>query len=104
MTRQSCLSRMAPTHFCELSSDLGNAMIAGADEQVLGSPPIVQKWYALVAIHDLFELRHWILVLVVQTGSFISKNRHPSPPHETTRLSFSFHHKVMLSLRGVDNC
>ncbi|KAK2944213.1 hypothetical protein BLNAU_20882 [Blattamonas nauphoetae] len=58
-----------------LSSDVGNAVIAGADEQILGSPPIVQKWIALLetllvylaemecaphshhspAIHNLFE-------------------------------------------------
>ncbi|KAK2946225.1 hypothetical protein BLNAU_18827 [Blattamonas nauphoetae] len=37
------LSRMTPTYFCELSSDVGNAMIADADEQILGSPPTVQK-------------------------------------------------------------
>ncbi|KAK2944198.1 hypothetical protein BLNAU_20867 [Blattamonas nauphoetae] len=30
-------------HFCGLSSDAGNALIAGADEQILQSPPIVQK-------------------------------------------------------------
>ncbi|KAK2957803.1 hypothetical protein BLNAU_7237 [Blattamonas nauphoetae] len=36
-------SRMTPSHFCGLSSDVGNALIAGADEQILGSPPIVQK-------------------------------------------------------------
>ncbi|KAK2957842.1 hypothetical protein BLNAU_7276 [Blattamonas nauphoetae] len=43
MTRQRNLSGMTPTHFCGLSSDVGNALIAGADEQILGSPPIVQK-------------------------------------------------------------
>ncbi|KAK2942174.1 hypothetical protein BLNAU_22901 [Blattamonas nauphoetae] len=43
MTRRSNLSRMTPTHFCGLSSDVGNALIAGADEQILGSPPIVKK-------------------------------------------------------------
>ncbi|KAK2941921.1 hypothetical protein BLNAU_23157 [Blattamonas nauphoetae] len=36
-------SRMTPTHFCGLSSDVGNGLIACADEQILGSPPIVQK-------------------------------------------------------------
>ncbi|KAK2943438.1 hypothetical protein BLNAU_21621 [Blattamonas nauphoetae] len=40
---------MTPTHLCGLSSDVGNALIAGADEQILGSPPIVQKWFALLA-------------------------------------------------------
>ncbi|KAK2952582.1 hypothetical protein BLNAU_12410 [Blattamonas nauphoetae] len=34
MTRGNRLSRMTPTHFCGLSSDVGNAMIAGADEQL----------------------------------------------------------------------
>ncbi|KAK2960096.1 hypothetical protein BLNAU_4979 [Blattamonas nauphoetae] len=48
MTRRSYLSRMTPTRFCRLSSDIGNALIAGADEQILGSPPIVQKWFALL--------------------------------------------------------
>ncbi|KAK2941405.1 hypothetical protein BLNAU_23688 [Blattamonas nauphoetae] len=35
-------------HFCGLSSDAGNALIAGADEQILQSPPIVQKRSALL--------------------------------------------------------
>ncbi|KAK2963086.1 hypothetical protein BLNAU_2109 [Blattamonas nauphoetae] len=41
-------SRMTPTRFCGLSSDVGNAVIAGADDQILGWPPIVQKWFALL--------------------------------------------------------
>ncbi|KAK2950210.1 hypothetical protein BLNAU_14896 [Blattamonas nauphoetae] len=45
----SCISRMAHAHFCGLSSDVGNALIAGADEQILRLPPIVQKWFALLA-------------------------------------------------------
>ncbi|KAK2961662.1 hypothetical protein BLNAU_3460 [Blattamonas nauphoetae] len=36
-------SRKNLPRFCVLSSDVGNALIAGADEQILGSPPIVQK-------------------------------------------------------------
>ncbi|KAK2960147.1 hypothetical protein BLNAU_5030 [Blattamonas nauphoetae] len=48
MARRSGLSRMTPTHFCGLSSDVGNALIAGADEQILGSPPIAKKWLALL--------------------------------------------------------
>ncbi|KAK2957757.1 hypothetical protein BLNAU_7191 [Blattamonas nauphoetae] len=48
MTRRSRLSRMTPTRFCGLSSDVVNALVAGADEQILGSPPIVQKWIALL--------------------------------------------------------
>ncbi|KAK2950187.1 hypothetical protein BLNAU_14873 [Blattamonas nauphoetae] len=44
MTHRSCLSRMTPTRLCGLSSDVENALIAGADEQILGWPPIVQKW------------------------------------------------------------
>ncbi|KAK2957794.1 hypothetical protein BLNAU_7228 [Blattamonas nauphoetae] len=48
------LSGMTPTHFCGLSSDVGNALIAGADEQILGWPPIVQKWSALLATHLVY--------------------------------------------------
>ncbi|KAK2941927.1 hypothetical protein BLNAU_23163 [Blattamonas nauphoetae] len=48
LTSRIQLSRMTATRFCELSSDVGNALIAGADEQILGSPPIVQKWFALL--------------------------------------------------------
>ncbi|KAK2961674.1 hypothetical protein BLNAU_3472 [Blattamonas nauphoetae] len=44
MKRRSRISRMTPTRFCGLSSDVGNSLIAGADEQILGWPPIVQKW------------------------------------------------------------
>ncbi|KAK2944399.1 hypothetical protein BLNAU_20701 [Blattamonas nauphoetae] len=32
------LSRMTPTHFCGLYSDVGNALIAGADEQTINDP------------------------------------------------------------------
>ncbi|KAK2957772.1 hypothetical protein BLNAU_7206 [Blattamonas nauphoetae] len=58
MTRRSHLSRMPPTHFCGLSSDVGNALIADADEQILGSPPIVQKWFALFVILLVPESEH----------------------------------------------
>ncbi|KAK2949378.1 hypothetical protein BLNAU_15674 [Blattamonas nauphoetae] len=54
MTRRIQLSRMIPTHFCGLSSDVGNGMIAGADEQILGSPPIVQK--CPLTIHPVLNL------------------------------------------------
>ncbi|KAK2957855.1 hypothetical protein BLNAU_7289 [Blattamonas nauphoetae] len=37
------LSRMTPPRFCGLASEIGNALIAGADEQIQVSPPIVQK-------------------------------------------------------------
>ncbi|KAK2951217.1 hypothetical protein BLNAU_13833 [Blattamonas nauphoetae] len=51
VTRRSHLSRMAPTHFCGLSSDVGDAVIAGPDEQILRSPPIVQKCAAVFYCH-----------------------------------------------------
>ncbi|KAK2963624.1 hypothetical protein BLNAU_1189 [Blattamonas nauphoetae] len=46
--RVEAASRMTLTHFCGLSSDVGNVLIADADEQILGWPPIVQKWSALL--------------------------------------------------------
>ncbi|KAK2943451.1 hypothetical protein BLNAU_21634 [Blattamonas nauphoetae] len=48
MPHRNRCSRMTPTHFCGLLSDVGNSLIAGADEQILGSPPIVQKWIAVL--------------------------------------------------------
>ncbi|KAK2943435.1 hypothetical protein BLNAU_21618 [Blattamonas nauphoetae] len=51
MTHRSSLSRMTPTHFCGLSSDVGNAVIAGADEHILRSPPIVHKCAAVFDCH-----------------------------------------------------
>ncbi|KAK2960037.1 hypothetical protein BLNAU_4920 [Blattamonas nauphoetae] len=53
MTRRIHLTRMTPPRFCGLSSDVGNALIAGADEQILGWPPIVQKWIALLVDYAL---------------------------------------------------
>ncbi|KAK2941770.1 hypothetical protein BLNAU_23318 [Blattamonas nauphoetae] len=44
-------SRMTPSHFCGLSSDVGNSVIAGADEQILGSLPIVQKCATVFDCH-----------------------------------------------------
>ncbi|KAK2953651.1 hypothetical protein BLNAU_11372 [Blattamonas nauphoetae] len=60
-------SPMTPNHLCGSSSDVGNALIAGADEQILGSPPIVQKWFA---------------------PSSLQKVPHISERHIVTRLSF----------------
>ncbi|KAK2944907.1 hypothetical protein BLNAU_3198 [Blattamonas nauphoetae] len=45
---------MTPTRFCGLSSYVGNALIAGAGEQILKSPPIVQK--CPLTIHSVLYL------------------------------------------------
>ncbi|KAK2946079.1 hypothetical protein BLNAU_18987 [Blattamonas nauphoetae] len=68
------LSRMAPLHFCGLSSDAGNALIAGADEQILGLPPIVQKWFALLG--SSFSTR---LSLTVTSSTVLSPNNSLRP-------------------------
>ncbi|KAK2944763.1 hypothetical protein BLNAU_20296 [Blattamonas nauphoetae] len=47
------LSQMTPTHFCGSSSDIGNAVVAGVDEQILGSPPIVQKCASICTSQQL---------------------------------------------------
>ncbi|KAK2941771.1 hypothetical protein BLNAU_23319 [Blattamonas nauphoetae] len=57
------------THFCGLSSDVGNAVIAGADEQILGSPPIVKKLFA----HLGWSFSTW-LSLTVTSSTVLSPN------------------------------
>ncbi|KAK2950197.1 hypothetical protein BLNAU_14883 [Blattamonas nauphoetae] len=71
---RNCLSRMTPTHFCGLSSDVGNALIAGADESTLGWPPIVQKWCALLG--SSFSTR---LSLIVTSSTVLSPNNSLHP-------------------------
>ncbi|KAK2957751.1 hypothetical protein BLNAU_7185 [Blattamonas nauphoetae] len=68
-TRRICLSRMTPTHLCGLSSYVGSAMIASADEQILGSPPIVKKWFAVLG--SSFSSR---LSLTVTSSTVLSPN------------------------------
>ncbi|KAK2957762.1 hypothetical protein BLNAU_7196 [Blattamonas nauphoetae] len=62
---------MTPTHFCGLSSDVGNALIAGADDQILGSPPIVQKCHPRSHIcgSEIFELKSEISLVHFKKGS-----------------------------------
>ncbi|KAK2941778.1 hypothetical protein BLNAU_23326 [Blattamonas nauphoetae] len=70
-----------------LSSDVGNALIAGADEQIPGSPPFVQKWVALLGSPSLQRR----LSLPVTSSTVLSKPV-PSVPERCnlTRLSFTF--------------
>ncbi|KAK2961656.1 hypothetical protein BLNAU_3454 [Blattamonas nauphoetae] len=69
---------MAPTHFCGLSSDVGNALIADTDEQILGWPPNVQKWIALLG--SSFSTR---LSLAVTSSAVLSPHNslHPCTMH-----------------------
>ncbi|KAK2942176.1 hypothetical protein BLNAU_22903 [Blattamonas nauphoetae] len=85
LTRRRRLSRLTPTHFCGLSSDVGNALIAGADEQILRSRPIVQKWFARLGWS--FSTR---LSLIVTSSTSLSPNCSLIVgPCIVTRLSFS---------------
>ncbi|KAK2958883.1 hypothetical protein BLNAU_6132 [Blattamonas nauphoetae] len=61
---------MTQTHFCGLCSDVGNVLIAGADEQILGSPPIVQKWFSLLG--SSFSTR---LSLTVTSSTVLSPSK-----------------------------
>ncbi|KAK2957741.1 hypothetical protein BLNAU_7175 [Blattamonas nauphoetae] len=70
-THRSRLSQMIPTHLCELSSGVGNPVIAGADEQILGSPPIVQKC-SLSPIWGENELANIALFQEIRTVSLES--------------------------------
>ncbi|KAK2960052.1 hypothetical protein BLNAU_4935 [Blattamonas nauphoetae] len=63
------LSRMTPTHLCGLCSDVGSALIAGADEQILRLSPIVLKWFALLG--SSFSTR---LSLTVSSSTVLSPN------------------------------
>ncbi|KAK2957752.1 hypothetical protein BLNAU_7186 [Blattamonas nauphoetae] len=56
-------------HFCGHSSDVGNARIASADEQILGWPSIVQKWFALLG--SSFSTR---LSFTVTSSTVLSPN------------------------------
>ncbi|KAK2943445.1 hypothetical protein BLNAU_21628 [Blattamonas nauphoetae] len=56
MTNRNRLSRKTTTHLCGLSSDVGNAVISGAYEQILGCLPIVQKCISETLFVYLIEM------------------------------------------------
>ncbi|KAK2960098.1 hypothetical protein BLNAU_4981 [Blattamonas nauphoetae] len=58
MTRRSCLSRMIPTRFCGLSSDVGGALIAETLRIYLYKLRCAPHFRDLIATQDWFYDRH----------------------------------------------
>ncbi|KAK2960013.1 hypothetical protein BLNAU_4896 [Blattamonas nauphoetae] len=73
----------------EHSSDVGNALIGGADEQILRSPPIVQKWSALLAISER------LLVYLVGMGC-APHSRHCTATHDLFELKHGINHEFSI--------
>ncbi|KAK2961664.1 hypothetical protein BLNAU_3462 [Blattamonas nauphoetae] len=97
MTRQNRLSRMIPTHFCELSSDVGNALIAGADEQILKWSPIVQKWSALLTLAN----KHLVSLVEMGCAPPFSHSTAISDYFEPTSRIWSLLCKLVHSFRRI---
>ncbi|KAK2942617.1 hypothetical protein BLNAU_22468 [Blattamonas nauphoetae] len=101
MTHRIHLSRLTPTQFSGLSSDVGNALIAGADEQIPGSPPFVQKWVALLGSSFSTRLSLTCLSNIIVVPE--PNHKQPTTIEETKQLKMTLLVCMGTTLHGISS-